>query len=314
MVNGITGIGEVNTGGLCITIAGLTICITAHDTGLDLLVPPSYQSFLQSEYSSNTHIFRNLGENNSDLNSRLVLEAKTDPIIFNDAERKLLYRSENWELWSSQNECQYTFIAPRLIPPRQIITDTSFKFGEVSGNFSDIPESLLFPLEGLDIRLFSNWLANFGDVILHAAGVCVDGRGYCFPAPSGYGKSTLLKQLVKHDNILALGEDQVILRLKNDQFWIYGTPWHENPDLCSPLGVPLKGFFFLERNGTQNIKPMATIDSLASLIQNAFIPFYRRETLTNILENLSVAVKNVPSWRLDYKLGTNVWELIQTAQ
>ena len=111
-------------------------------------------------------------------------------------------------------------------------------------------------LASTDIRITVNWLARFGDLILHAASIVVGAEGYCFLGESGAGKSTLAAALATEMGVPILGEDQAILRNLDGEFWIFGTPWHERADRCLPQGVPLKKVFFVDRNLAPGIHPI----------------------------------------------------------
>lgn len=223
-----------------------------------------------------------------------------------------LCANEIWELWLDKAG-RYVFVAPRQSPPRRVVVDADFTSGEVLGDFATSNGQGLYPLQSLDIRLFANWLASFGDVILHAAGVAVDGRGYCFTASAGVGKSTLAASLSANTSVTVLGEDQVILRYLEGRFWIYGTPWHLDPAMCSPLGVPLEKLFFLERSIEQQVEPLISMEGITRLLQTAFIPYYRPEAVSTILDRLALLPEQVPFYTLSYRLGTDVLELIHAA-
>ena len=171
--------------------------------------------------------------------------------------------------------------------------------------------------------LFANWLAGYGDVILHAAGVAVDGRGYCFAGSGGVGKSTLAATLMSASgsgahaaaaspaSLVMLGEDQVILRYLDGRFWIYGTPWHIDPAFCSPLGVPLEKLFFLERTGENHVAPCTPLDGVARLLQTAFIPYYNRAGVATILDRLVLLAEQASFYTLSYRLGADVMALVR---
>ena len=105
----------------------------------------------------------------------------------------------------------------------------------------------------MDVLLFVNWLATFGDFLLHAAGIAYQGKGYVFSGYSGVGKSTLATELAAIPGVTVLGEDQVVVRRQKNRYMVYGTPWHTNPARCAQGGVPLKKIFFLKRTGATKL-------------------------------------------------------------
>jgi len=219
-------------------------------------------------------------------------------------------RNEIWELWLDEQD-RFVFTNPRQDLLRQIIIDQDFSEGLLLGNFREpqVQNDRILP-QDLEIVFFVNWLAKYSDVILHAAGFAMDGKGVVFTGPAGVGKSTLAAALEREPSLTILGEDQVLLRYLDGQFWIFGTPWHENPLMCSPVGVPLGQVFFLEKNGRDQIQSISPAAGVTRLLQTAFIPYYRREAVEKILERLVLLSKHIPFNTLSYRLGTDVLSLI----
>lgn len=155
----------------------------------------------------------------------------------------------------------------------------------------------------LDIRLYLNWLANFGDLVLHASGFIFEGKGYCFLGESHRGKSTLVRDLAGTPGLTPLGEDQVILRYLDGQFRIFGTPWHTDASICSPLDAPLEKFFLLDRTREKTLERMRQLEVTARVLQTAFVPYYRDERMPLILERVGLLAERVPAFWLSYKLG-----------
>ena len=296
-------------------VAQLELWLDAEDTGLRLTPPPAHAKFVRARTSDVSQSSRGSCD--------LMLRVRNRPAPERDAGEAPLCVSEIWELWRDEAD-RYVFVAPRLSPPRQVVVDPDFTGGEVFGMFSSGDEAALYPLESLDIRLYVNWLAQYGDIILHASGVAVDGRGYAFAGSSGAGKSTLAASLLSAAASLAervtantgtviLGEDQVVLRLLEDRFWIYGTPWHEDPTMCAPLGVPLEKLFLLDRTGANKVEACSPLDGVARLLQTALIPYYRPKAVAAILDHLALLARQVPFYTLSYELGADVIELIGAA-
>jgi hypothetical protein len=110
-----------------------------------------------------------------------------------------------------------------------------------------------------------------------------------------------------------LGEDQVILRYLEGRFWIFGTPWHLNASLCSPLGVPLDKLFFLDRTSGHGAGPFGPLEGTARLLQTAFVPYYDRAGVTRILDTLARLAEQVRFYTLGYRLGADLLELVRDA-
>jgi len=220
-----------------------------------------------------------------------------------------LFYGANWELWLDDRG-RYVFIAPQETPAYRIVIEPDFSYGEIIGDFSSPAGAALFPLQNLGIRIFINWLANSGDVVVHASGASIHGKGYFFAGESGAGKSTLISALGGRSGVVVLGEDQVIIRYIRNQFWLFGTPWHTNPSLCSPLGVPLHKGFFLDRHEETRVDALSPVEGVSRLFQTAFIPFYRPAAVASILDRFSLLAEHTPFYSLSYELGTDALDLI----
>ncbi len=213
-----------------------------------------------------------------------------------------------WNLGLDQTG-KYAFVFNRPLPKRLLIMESDFSFGKLYLQEGEPAESP-FPLNTLDIVVFSNWLANRGDLLLHASGIAVDGKGYAFVGRSGAGKSTVAAHFVEKQSVTILGEDQVALRFKDGAYWIYGTPWHINSDRCSPIGVPLEKIFFLDRNSATVISPLTPQDGFKLLMQTAFIPYYRPTQVGLIMSNLERLCSTLPAYLLAFRLGDDILKQI----
>jgi hypothetical protein len=242
---------------------------------------------------------------------RLTLNVlNSPPPLIDQATTKPIFRSATWELWFDHLG-KYLFVGPQQEPSRMIVVDNAFTDGVVMGDFNNHPGDTILPLGDLEIRLFSVWFAESRDIILHASGVMVDQEGYAFIGTSGAGKSTLASQLSKHESVTVLGEDQVILRYIDQRFWIFGTPWHENPSMCSPAGVPLEKLFTLDRSLKPGIHPITPLDGITRILQTAVIPYYRPDYMPAILDRLALLSEQVPFYALSYPIGADPLEMIK---
>src|SRR6266516_6185768 len=130
-----------------------------------------------------------------------------------------------------------------------------FASTKVTLNSSLLPEHA-WPLEyPADELLITNYLAHHGlGVEVHGCGL-VDSEtgGHLFLGHSGAGKSTSTMLWKSLRNCQILSDDRIILRLRNCELWMHGTPWHGEAAFASPGDSRLKRIFILhhgERNRT----------------------------------------------------------------
>jgi hypothetical protein len=224
---------------------------------------------------------------------------------------ELIISGPPWSLYRNE-KCQYIYHVPQPVPERWLVMEPEFNSGVISVEPEQNAE-YSYPFDSLDILIFSNWLASRGDILLHAGGVAIDGKGYAFIGPSGAGKSTLVRDLACDSTVTVLGEDSLVLRQINGQFWLFGTPWHLDPHMCSPRGFPLEKIFFLERRGESTIKQISSHDSYVRIMQTAFIPFYRKDAVSLIMEKLLALCLTTPHFLLAYKFEKTIINSITEA-
>lgn len=286
-----------------VQVAGLHLLFEHNNaTNPDLDLSSSHQQF----------ILNNLAEveKTPAFSDTLVLQMHQADLDRKTTWEKSLCVTKIWELWNDE-EGHFVFYNPLQPLLRQVIVDPDFNHGLLIGNF-DLGTRLVKPLsQDLEIVLFSNWLAKFGDLILHASGFTYEGKGYVFAGDAGIGKSTLAAHFSKNPAFTILGEDQVIVRLKDGRFWVYGTPWHINPQMCSSSGAPLEGLFFLEKDSSNRINSVSSIEGVRRIMQTAFVPYYRSDALQAILDRIVLLSESIQFMSLSYTLGTDVWSLIK---
>jgi hypothetical protein len=192
-------------------------------------------------------------------------------------------------------------------PFHKVVIESNFQSGTIYRSKPENDQIQSYPLKYLDSLIFVNWLAPYQDILLHASGAIINKMGYAFLGPSGAGKSTLAEAIHQTIPSIVMGEDQLVLSSIAGQFWVFGTPWHENPAMCSPAGAPLKKLFFLDRDSSKppSCTPISSADGVQRILQTAFIPYYRQDLLPGILDRLAYLAEQVPFYRLNYHLGSD---------
>lgn len=290
-----------NSKSLRLHMAGFQLILDTRANGMPLAAPACHAKFLK--------------ECSSSVTDALTLDVRDGALREVAAWHPLYAAPGSWQFWQDE-QGRYVLVAgPDSPPGRQVTVDAGFRSGEVLGRFrsrSDAAGSF-YPLQDLDIVLFVNWLAESGDLILHASGVVADGRGYAFVGASGAGKSTLASAFAARPEVTLLGEDNLALRHMAGGFRIYGTPWHLDPARCAAADAPLEKLFFLDRAARPGISPCPPTDGVARLLQTAFIPYYRPEAVARIMDTLALLAERVPFYTLSYRLGDDPMEILRGA-
>ena len=215
----------------CIRVADLVLCLDARDSGMVLDIPECHLPFVV----------------NGPATSGLTLSVRQGTLPGTEAYRCLFYDKKTWQLWEDRaGRYVFTPSSPVAGVARQVTVDPSFSKGEVLGEFdlSSPSSKTLYPLEHMDVILFVNWLATFGDFLLHAAGIAYQGKGYLFSGYSGVGKSTLATELasIPGGNGVRRGSGRCT-PAKEPLHGLRNSVAHQPGSMCTGWGVAEKDFF-----------------------------------------------------------------------
>jgi hypothetical protein len=191
-------------------------------------------------------------------------------------------------------ECRSPLFGPT--PYKYAVVDQALTHAEVF--VTKLIDPLEFPLGEL---LFNALLAQRGAIEVHACGVIEHGQGTVFLGNSGDGKTTTARlwQQAKADAEL-VSDDRIILRPHDGAWWMYGTPWHGEAEICSPSRAPLRRIFALDKATSNAVTPLSPAHAAARILACAFPPFHDpqgMQTFLAIAANLATAV---PAARLSF--------------
>jgi len=181
-----------------------------------------------------------------------------------------------------------------------ISDDTLKKAGEKYPQLS--PDELEYIQTGF---AFSRALLEFDGFCLHASAVALDHRAVLFSAPCGTGKSThasLWQQHFGPDQAVVINDDKPALRLMEDAFYVYGTPWSGKSDLNANLKVPLQAIVFLEQAEQNHIRRLNNKEAVRMLIYQSLRPNSDSNKMNRLLALLDVLLKET----VVYQMGCTV--------
>jgi hypothetical protein len=74
--------------------------------------------------------------------------------------------------------------------------------------------------------------------------------------------------------VQVLSDDRTIVRQRQGEYWMYGTPWHGEAKFGSPRGVKLKKIFFLRHASRNAIQTIAGAAAVTRFLQCSFPPYW----------------------------------------
>lgn len=145
----------------------------------------------------------------------------------------------------------------------------------------------------------------FNGFMLHSSAVEYENQAYLFSAPSGTGKSTHTQLWLKHfgEKARIINDDKPAVRLINDKFYVYGTPWSGKTDLNINTKVPLKAIIFIERAENNYTYKMNNEEAVKMLLYQSYSS-NNMQLKMNFLDLMDKLIRN----NSVYKLGCNMSE------
>jgi len=155
-------------------------------------------------------------------------------------------------------------------------------------------------------------LPRFDAAWLHASVVEVDGEGYAFTAPSGYGKTTQARLWLDYFGSLAriINGDNPIIRFIDGSCFVYGTPFGGKEGFQYNTRVPLKGICFLDHCEKNMITRMEPEMAFAQIIRNnqkhLVLHSNNQDLMMSVWERI---VQQIPVWQLHCNQSSEAVEM-----
>jgi hypothetical protein len=227
------------------------------------------------------------------------------PRLESSRAREIFHSGAVWSAHECGGKFLFDFTIDRLgsRPYKRLVTDAAFKKAEVFLNHEflsllGIPSPLEYPLDEL---LITHYLSLGHGIELHACGLVNAGtESFLFAGHSGAGKSTTARLWTRHAGVEVLSDDRIIVRKKNDQFLMHGTPWHGEAAYASPGRAPIRRIFLLEHGASNRIECISRSAAVGELLARSFVPFYQHRLVNPTLALLEEIVESVPCYRFSF--------------
>lgn len=149
-------------------------------------------------------------------------------------------------------------------------------------------------------------LEQYNGFFLHCSCLEYEGQAYVFTAKSGTGKSTHSKlwREALGDKVTMINDDKPLVRLIDDTFYIYGTPWNGKHSISNNIKAPIKAIYYLHQAPSNKATKCDPISAISKLLSQTVLPDDKNSmnTLLNMLEKL---VSKIPVFDLDCTISTD---------
>jgi hypothetical protein len=151
---------------------------------------------------------------------------------------------------------------------------------------------------------FYRHLLEYNGLMLHASALAYEGKAYLFSAPCGTGKSTHAKLWQKYfgnDKIQIINDDKPAIRLIDNAFYVFGTPWSGKSDQNLNIKVPLQAICFLQQSLHNWIDKLESKAALKLFLNQTLRPYE-----IHLMDNLSALLDNIIRHIPIFHMGCNV--------
>jgi hypothetical protein len=152
----------------------------------------------------------------------------------------------------------------------------------------------------LDQILLINCLLGKG-LLIHAAGITINGKGFLFAGISGAGKSTICSLFQDSGVNTILSDDRMVVRKSRHDFLMYGTPWAGDAGIAVNESEALQGVFFLKHSSENRIRKLTPEESLDKFFKVASLPWYDKKDLQRSLDFCDDLLKEIKMYELNFR-------------
>jgi hypothetical protein len=150
-------------------------------------------------------------------------------------------------------------------------------------------------------------------LLLHAAGLVLDGEGHCFFGASGAGKTTVAQLAIGHSELLT--DENVIVqmspggpRLMSTPYWGHSSP----PDFVRRTNrdVPLTAMYQLAHAPGFELTRLGPAAAVTALLGSEKVATERVKSANAWLTVAGRLIASVPVYRLGFRPTTELWEFL----
>lgn len=167
-----------------------------------------------------------------------------------------------------------------------------------------------FAVDNALMLMFALSTATLGTLEIHSSVTVCEGRGYAFLGKSGTGKSTHSRLWREHvPGSRLLNDDNPIIRIKDGEVRIYGSPWSGKTPCYKAESAPLGAVVRISQNPENSIHRLSPVQAYASMYSSCSAFREIRNTADGIHSTLVQLVGAVPMYRLECRPDREAAEL-----
>lgn len=146
---------------------------------------------------------------------------------------------------------------------------------------------------------------------LHASVIDWQGKGILFSAPSGTGKSTQAELWRIHEDALIINGDRGLLRLTDQGFWVYGSPYAGSSGIFTNRSAPIACIVTLSQGPENRLHRLGALEAFRSLYKESTVPLWDKASVARSTELLLRLVDSVPIYHLSCRPDREAVEVLK---
>ena len=227
--------------------------------------------------------------------------------------KKIFDSGSTWSLYRDQGKyvLQDSSFDSDSLPNQLVILESDFKSGDIyiddKFNQNLFPDPLGYPLNQILMIIL---LSRCKGVMLHACGIDDRGYGYLFLGNSGHGKSTIAR-LWSEYQATVLNDDRIIVREKNGELLMYGTPWPGDFKEVSSKGLPIRKLFFLRHGEKNSAVPKNSAEAVLMLLTRCFPPIWDKKGMEYTMDLCHRIVQNIPCYEFSFEPDRKIVDFVK---
>lgn len=171
------------------------------------------------------------------------------------------------------------------------------------------------------------WSLKGGGIPIHAALVTFNGKGVLISATGDTGKTTCCNRLPKKEWHPLCDDLALLVKDKNGELFAHPLPTWSDYMIRNEANywqvqrpVPIKAVFFLEQSNSDNVEPLAALETfvrLLSAVKQSWVLDMEEEQLAKrnrnniIFNNTQAIAKEIPGYSLQATLNGSFWKHIE---
>jgi hypothetical protein len=227
--------------------------------------------------------------------------------------KKIFDSGSTWALYRDQGKyvLQDSTFDPDSPPNRLVIFESDLKSGDIY-NIDELNQNFLrdplgYPLNQVLMILL---LSRRKGIMLHACGIDDRGYGYLFLGNSGHGKSTVAR-IWSENQAKVLNDDRIIVRQKNGELLMYGTPWHGDFKEVSSAGLPIRKLFFLRHGEKNSAVPKKGKEAVLMLLTRCFPPIWDKKGMEYTMDLCHRLVDKIPCYEFSFEPDRKIMDFVK---